>query len=198
MTEQPFEAAEVFAGHPDSFERLWTPHRMVYLRGENKPLDSSVTQCPFCVAPQRDDHAGLIVHRGVSAYVVLNLYPYNPGHLLICPYRHVADYAELVDAELVELARLSQQAVAVITASAGASGPRGFNLGMNLGAVAGAGIAAHVHQHVVPRWAGDGNFLPIIAQTKALPETLNQTRERLAQAWLTVAQEAPPCSSFDA
>lgn len=169
------------AGTPDGFERLWTPHRMAYLLGEDKPADGAAgPQCPFCRAPGRDDAAGLIVHRGELAFVVLNLYPYNPGHLMVCPYRHVAGYPELTDDEMVEIARLTRTAIGVLTQVAG---PHGFNLGVNQGEVAGAGIAAHLHQHVVPRWGGDANFLPIVARTKALPELLADTRERLAAAW---------------
>jgi len=175
------EPAQQLAGDADGFERLWTPHRMVYLLGENQPTDGDAgPQCPFCRAPGLSDAEGLVVARGQVAFVVLNLYPYNPGHLMICPYRHVSDYTDLLDAELAELASLTRDAIKVLTAVAR---PHGFNLGINLGAVAGAGIAAHLHQHVVPRWGGDANFLPIVARTKALPELLGETRERLAAAW---------------
>ena len=168
------------AGEPDGFERLWTPHRMVYLDGEKKPADDSPGQCPFCRVPSGSDEDGLIVHRGTSAFVVLNLFPYNPGHLMVCPYRHVSSYVDLTLEETAEVASLTQSAVRVIAA---VSSPHGFNLGMNQGAVAGAGIAAHLHQHVVPRWGGDMNFLPIIARTKAVPVLLSDTRDRLAAAW---------------
>ena len=178
------EDAADFAGGADGFERLWTPHRMAYLGGESKPDDDSEGQCPFCQAPGREDAQGLIVHRGSSAYVVLNLYPYNPGHLMVCPYRHVSSYVDLTDDETAEVASLTQAAVLVITA---VSHPHGFNLGMNQGAVAGAGIAAHLHQHVVPRWGGDSNFLPIIARTKAVPILLADTRDQLAAAWAGAA-----------
>lgn len=168
-------------GVPDAFQRLWTPHRMVYIAGENKPSTPQVEHCPFCAAPERgDDRAALIVHRGELAYVILNLYPYSPGHLLICPYRHVADLTDATAVELTEIAALTQQAMRVTRA---VSGPHGFNLGINQGAVAGAGIAAHLHQHVVPRWSGDANFLPVVAQTKAVPQLLDQTWELLAAAW---------------
>lgn len=170
-----------FAGVPDETERLWTPHRMAYVGGENKPADPhAADQCPFCVAPGRGDEDALIVHRGEVAYVVLNLYPYNAGHLLVCPYRHVADYTDLDTAEMTEIAELTRQAMRVIRA---VSQPAGFNLGMNQGPVAGAGIAAHLHQHVVPRWQGDANFLPIIARTKAMPILLADTRRLYAEAW---------------
>ena len=112
--------------------------------------------------------------------MVLNLYPYNAGHLLVCPFRHVADYTDLTRGETAEVASLTQQAMRVIRR---VTSPHGFNLGMNQGGVAGAGIAAHLHQHVVPRWGGDSNFLPVIGQTKAMPQLLEDTREMLAEAW---------------
>ncbi|GAA2225471.1 hypothetical protein GCM10010413_20180 [Promicromonospora sukumoe] len=114
--------------------------------------------------------------------MVLNLYPYNSGHMMVLPYRHVSDYTDLTDAETVELAQMTQQAMRV---SRAVHSPAGFNLGINQGEVAGAGIAAHLHQHVVPRWLGDANFLPVVGQTKALPELLADTRRRLADAWKT-------------
>jgi len=167
-------------GDPDALERLWTPHRMAYIRGENKPDDETEQACPFCRIPMLDDAAGLVIKRGELAYAVLNLYPYSPGHLMICPYRHVADYTETTEAEAAEIAAMTKQAMTVIR---GVSGPHGFNLGINQGYVAGAGIAAHLHQHVVPRWSGDQNFMPIIGRTKTLPELLSDTRDLLAQAW---------------
>jgi ATP adenylyltransferase len=171
-------------GTPDGFERLWTPHRMVYIRGENKPPAPSEEACPFCLAPGGDDRDKLIVHRDELGYAVLNLYPYSPGHLLICPYRHVADYTELTAEESLALAQLTQQAMQVLRS---ASQPQGFNIGINQGAVAGAGIAAHLHQHVVPRWLGDANFLPVVGQTKALPQLLGQTWEIVREAWNELA-----------
>lgn len=174
------EDAADLPGDRDGFDRLWTPHRMVYIGGENKPKDSSSGQCPFCRSPKRSDAEGLIVHRGETAFVVMNLYPYSPGHLLVCPYRHVADYPELTQEETVEVAELSQHAMRTLRK---ASDPQGFNLGLNQGAIAGAGIAAHLHQHVVPRWSGDMNFLPIVAQTRAVPELLEDARRRIVEAW---------------
>ncbi len=169
-----------FAGEPDGLERLWTPHRMVYIQGQDKPTDPGSGQCPFCRVPGLPDEEGLVVARGEAVFVVLNLYPYNAGHLMVLPYRHVADYTDLTDAEVAELGRLTQRAMTVLRA---VSGAHGFNIGMNQGAVAGAGIAAHLHQHVVPRWGGDANFLPVVGRTKALPELLGDTRARLAGAW---------------
>ncbi len=167
-------------GVPDGYERLWTPHRMVYIGGEGKPAGAGAEDCPFCRAAAGPDADGLVVGRGEHAFAVLNLYPYNSGHLMVLPYRHVADYTDLTDAEVTDVAGLTRRAMRVLRA---VYAPQGFNLGMNQGAVAGAGIAAHLHQHVVPRWAGDANFLPIVARTKALPELLADTRERLAAAW---------------
>lgn len=169
-------------GVPDELERLWTPHRMAYIRGQNKPYDSEAgDQCPFCRIPGLGDQEGLVVHRGDLSYAVLNLYPYSPGHLMVCPYRHVADYADLDPPETAEIAALTQAAMRTIRS---VSGAHGFNLGMNQGAVAGAGIASHLHQHVVPRWAGDQNFMPIIGRTRTLPELMSDTRDLLAAAWL--------------
>jgi ATP adenylyltransferase len=111
---------------------------------------------------------------------VLNLYPYNPGHLMLVPYRHVADFTELTADELAEIGALTQAALAALRA---ASGAHGFNVGLNLGGVAGAGIADHLHQHVVPRWGGDTNFMPVVGKTRVLPQLLRQTRAMLAEAW---------------
>ena len=176
--DQPLVQAGV--GEADDLDRLWTPHRMAYIRGENKPLDGSTGECPFCRVPALTDEEGLVVRRGETAYAVLNLYPYAPGHLMVCPYRHVADYTETTDQESAEIAAMTKRAMAVIRS---VSGAEGFNIGMNQGHIAGAGIAAHLHQHVVPRWPGDQNFMPIIGRTKTLPELLADTRSLLAQAW---------------
>lgn len=167
-------------GMPDAWSRLWAPHRLDYLRGENRPLVGNEATCPFCEIPQMSDEEGLVVHRGTHAYVVMNLYPYNPGHLLICAYRHVADLTELTDEERAEIFALTSHAMTTIRK---VSQPEGFNLGMNQGAISGAGVAAHIHQHVVPRWSGDANFMPIIGKTKVLPQLLTVTRNELAAAW---------------
>ena len=177
MTAEP---AGSLPGVPDCFQRLWTPYRMAYIQGESKPQDDSPAQCPFCRVPGLDDAEGLIVHRGRTCFVVMNLFPYSPGHMLVCPYRHVAAYTELTDEETVEFARLTQSAIRTLAA---VSHPDGFNVGMNQGGVAGAGIAAHLHQHVVPRWGGDTNFLPIVAQTRAIPQLLGEARALLADGW---------------
>ncbi len=168
-------------GEPDALDRLWTPHRMAYLRGEGKPSgDGADDGCPFCRIETRDDAEGLVVARGESVFAVLNLYPYNAGHLMVCPYRHVADYPDLTVEETAELADFTQRAMRAVRA---VSQAQGFNVGMNQGPVAGAGIAAHLHQHVVPRWAGDSNFMPVVGRTKVLPQLLADTRALLAEAW---------------
>lgn len=166
-----------FVGVPDGYERLWTPHRLAYVKDTTQPDGKT---CPFCYAPGQSDEDTLIVKRGKHAYVLLNLYPYNTGHMLVCPYRHVANYDDATEEETAEIALLTQQAMRVART---VFNNDGFNLGMNQGAVAGAGVAAHLHQHVVPRWKQDANFFPIIAQTKALPELLSDVRERVARAW---------------
>jgi len=172
---------------PDGFQRLWMPHRMAYIKGQGKPANSESAECPFCRIPSLSDDEGLIVARGTLVYAVLNLYPYNAGHLLVCPYRHVADYTELAADETAELAEFTKRAMATLRA---ASGAQGFNIGMNVGGVAGAGIAAHLHQHVVPRWGGDANFMPVVGRTKVLPQLLADTRLMLAGAWPGASQPA--------
>ena len=176
----PPDGGQGGVGEPDAFQRLWTPHRIAYIKGENKPASGDEAECPFCLIPAMSDAEGLIVHRGETAYAVLNLYPYNAGHLLVCPYRHVADYTDLTLDETAEVAKLTRQAM---TAMRRVSEPHGFNLGINQGNIAGAGISAHLHQHIVPRWGGDANFLPVIGQTKTIPQLLGETRELLAAAW---------------
>ncbi|GAA1444778.1 HIT family protein [Leifsonia poae] len=166
-------------GVPDEFQRLWTPHRMVYIQHGQQPGHED---CPFCVAPTMSDEDALIVHRGTHAFALLNLFPYNSGHVLVCPYRHVALYDEATPEEVAEIGSITQTAMRVIRQ---VSKNDGFNLGMNQGAIAGAGIAAHLHQHIVPRWAQDANFLPIIAKTKALPQLLGDVRTAIAEAWPT-------------
>jgi len=165
---------------PDGLQRLWMPHRMAYIKGEGKPADGTAPECPFCRIPKLSDEDGLIVARGTHVYAVLNLYPYNSGHLMVVPYRHVADYTDLDAGETAELADYTKRSM---TALRDASQAQGFNIGMNMGGVAGAGIAAHLHQHVVPRWGGDANFMPVVGRTKVLPQLLADTRRLLAAAW---------------
>ena len=165
-------------GAPDQFQRLWTPHRTAYVSGGQK--DYTEKTCPFCTAPSRSDEESLIVHRGEHAFVILNLYPYNPGHLLVCPYRHIPFYDDATEAETMEIAQLTQLAMKVLRE---VSHNDGFNIGMNQGKVGGAGIADHLHQHILPRWSGDTNFLPIIAHTKTMSRTLDDMRVAIAEGF---------------
>lgn len=173
------EDAAAFAAVPDAFQRLWTPYRIAYIKAGSDP-EFKNDVCPFCVAPTLSDEEALIVHRGTHGYVLLNLYPYNSGHLLVCPYRHVALYDQASDEEVAEIAKLTQTAMRVLTET---SACHGFNIGMNQGRIAGAGVAEHLHQHIVPRWALDSNFFPIVAGTKAIPRLLGEVRQELADAW---------------
>lgn len=163
-----------------AWERLWAPHRIEYIRAGAAPHEEI---CPFCVAPEKSDAEGLMVFRGETAFVVMNLYPYNTGHLLVCPYRHFGEYADATTAEVAEIGALTQRAVKVIRA---VSGAHGFNIGMNQGSLAGAGIAGHLHQHIVPRWSGDSNFMPVIGGTKVLPQLLEETRKLIVDGWSNV------------
>jgi ATP adenylyltransferase len=133
------------------------------------------------LAPQGSDEDGLIVFRGETCFVLLNLFPYNSGHLLVCTYRHVASYEDTSPEEAAEMAALSKRGMQVLRK---VSRAQGFNLGMNQGELAGAGIAEHLHQHIVPRWSNDSNFFPIIAQTKAIPRLLGEVRAEIQKAWL--------------
>ena len=181
MTEPRVELSSELPGVPNAFQYLWTPHRLVYIQHGQQPADH---ECPFCLAVNRTDEESLIVYRGKTAYALLNLYPYNSGHLLVCPYRHISTYDLATPEEVTEIGEITQQAMRVLSQISGA---HGFNLGMNQGEVAGAGIAAHLHQHIVPRWRNDANFFPIIAETKALPRLLGEVREQIANSWSSVS-----------
>jgi ATP adenylyltransferase len=157
-------------------ERLWAPWRLEYIESGSKQPG-----CIFCEKPTAgDDEAQLIVHRGEHAYVLLNLYPYANGHLMVAPYRHVADPGDLDTAERAEVWDLFDRSLRALRA---AMEPHGFNAGVNLGRVAGAGVEGHVHLHVVPRWNGDTNFMPVLADVKVMPEHLSRTHERIVAAW---------------
>jgi ATP adenylyltransferase len=178
MTDQPEAIPSLeLPGVPDHFQRLWTPHRLVYIQHHTQPHKDD---CPFCLAPGKPDDEGLIVYKGQTSYALLNLFPYNSGHLLVCPYRHISTYDEATAEEVAEIGAITQKAMRVLTK---VSGAHGFNIGMNQGVVAGAGIAEHLHQHIVPRWRNDSNFFPIIAETKALPRLLEDVRADIAKAW---------------
>jgi ATP adenylyltransferase len=155
--------------------QLWAPWRLEYIQGADEQEG-----CVFCLAPGRDDEAGLVVHRGEHAFVLLNRYPYASGHLMVAPYRHEGAFDGLRPDEALEIHQLAATAVGVLQ---DVMAPQGFNLGWNLGRVAGAGIVDHVHQHLVPRWGGDTNFMPVLADVKVMPEALEATRRKLAEAW---------------
>ena len=139
--------------------------------------DARPAGCIFCVKPaEQRDAENFILHRSERAYVLLNLYPYNSGHLMVVPYVHTGDLAALAPEIGAEVMSLTQRSIAALTAE---YHPQGFNVGINLGEVAGGSISAHLHVHVVPRWGGDTNFMPVTAETKVLPETLDQTWRRL-------------------
>jgi ATP adenylyltransferase len=156
-------------------KQLWAPWRLEYIAQADEQEG-----CVFCRAAASDDEAGLVVHRGRDAFAMLNKYPYSSGHLMVAPYRHEGDFAALEDAAVLELHRLAGAGMAALAET---YGPQGYNLGWNLGRIAGAGVVDHVHLHVVPRWAGDTNFMPVLADVKVLPEHLEATRRKLAAAW---------------
>ena len=153
------------------FERLWTPWRLAYVSGGDESKD-----CIFCAALQEDDATPLILFRGVSCFVILNLFPYNNGHLMVVPNRHIASLNDATVAERSELIDLTRTAEAALTE---AYAPHGMNMGINLGKPAGAGVPGHLHMHVVPRWSGDTNFMTVVGQTRVLPEELPATADKL-------------------
>jgi ATP adenylyltransferase len=156
-------------------ERLWAPWRLEYIASADEE-----TGCIFCRALESDEEGALVVHRSDQAFVLLNRFPYASGHLMVAPLRHIGKIGELTEEEVIEIHHL---ATAGLEALGELYAPQGFNLGWNLGRVAGAGVVDHVHLHVVPRWAGDTNFMPVLADVKVIPEHLQETRSRLADAW---------------
>jgi ATP adenylyltransferase len=167
-------------GEIDHLQRLWTPYRMSYLAEGPLKQDINDRDQPFSDIPQLPDEDGLVVARGELVYAVLNLYPYNPGHLMVVPYRRVSELEDLTDKETAELMAFTQKAIRVIK---NVSRPHGFNVGLNLGASAGGSLAEHLHVHVVPRWGGDANFITIIGDSKVIPQLLRDTRRLLATEW---------------
>lgn len=167
-------------GEQDHLQRLWTPYRMNYLAEAPMKRDIGKPEQPFTEIPQLSDEEGLVVARGELVYAVLNLYPYNPGHLMVVPYRRVSELEDLTDAESAELMTFTQKAIRVIKR---VSRPHGFNVGLNLGTSAGGSLAEHLHVHVVPRWGGDANFITIIGGSKVIPQLLRETRQLLATEW---------------
>jgi len=156
-------------------ERLWAPWRLEYIQHADEQEG-----CVFCNAAAGDDESHLVLHRGEHAFALLNKFPYTSGHLMVAPYRHLAGLDSLTDEEALDVHRLVTAGIAALRA---VYEPQGFNVGWNLGRVAGAGIVDHGHAHVVPRWGGDTNFMPVLADVRVVPEHLSETRRRLAAAW---------------
>ena len=161
-------------------DRLWSPWRLQYVTAA-----SDARGCVFCEAVAADETASLVVHRGRGCYVILNLFPYNSGHLMVVPNRHVATLSSATREERCEMMDLTQLAERALTE---AYKPQGLNVGMNLGRSAGAGIVDHIHVHIVPRWSGDTNFMTVVGEVRVLPEDISQTAERLRAAFARLAQ----------
>jgi ATP adenylyltransferase len=158
-------------------EQLWAPWRLEYVQKAGE-----LPGCLFCLAAEGDDEERLVVHRGQAAFVLLNRFPYASGHMMVAPLRHEGDFAELDEREITEIHRLAGQGIGAL---AQVFASQGYNLGWNLGRVAGAGVVDHVHLHVVPRWVGDTNYMPVLADVKVLPEHLTKTRAKLAKFFAT-------------
>jgi len=157
--------------------RLWAPWRMSYIKSAKS---NNKQECIFCVKAREDrDFENLVLKRGKHAFVVMNLYPYNNGHVMVSPYRHVPSFVDLTDEENLEIMKLVSLSMQAIKE---ALNPDGFNIGANIGKIAGAGIADHVHMHIVPRWSGDTNFMAVISDTKVMPELLTETYKKLLDA----------------
>ena len=164
-------------------DRLWAPWRMAYIERERENAEASrrlVAAVSSVIGPKGDPIENLIVAKGKKAFVLMNIYPYNNGHLMIAPYEHVAKFETLDPETTTEIMSLLQRAMNALNT---AFKPHGFNVGMNLGEAAGAGIAQHLHMHVVPRWIGDSNFMPVIGEVKVMPDTLEHSYEKIVAAW---------------
>lgn len=163
-------------------KHVFAPWRMEYiLSGNDEKKEESKTGCIFCDFPEMDnDDKNHIIYRGKNCFVILNAFPYNPGHLMVVPYRHTCDFQSLTLEETTELFALTQKAHKVLT---DLMQPDGFNIGMNIGRVAGAGIDKHLHMHIVPRWNGDTNFMPVLGDVRVVSEGLESTYKRLKEIW---------------
>ena len=159
-------------------QRIWAPWRLQYVKDAAK--DDEVA-CIFCVKPaEDDDEANLIVHRGERCFVILNLYPYTNGHLMVAPYQHLATLPELDADTVAEMMALAQQGMRILE---GQYAPHGYNVGFNQGRVAGAGVEHHIHMHVVPRWGGDTNFMPVLGDTRVMPQSLEDSYETVRKGF---------------
>ena len=154
--------------------RIWAPWRLPYVKDAGKDAEE---ECIFCAAPAAsDDEANLIVHRGERCFVILNLFPYTNGHLMVAPYAHLGSLADLDPETVAEMMALAQKGITVLEEK---YAPHGYNVGFNQGRVAGAGVEHHIHMHVVPRWGGDTNFMPVLGDTRVMPQSLEQSYEVL-------------------
>lgn len=193
QTPDPHDAAPEAAsyrdagvGDADRLQRLWAPYRMAYITERPAPQPGDAPEDPFVAAPTLSDEEALIVARGSTVYCLLNLFPYNAGHLMVVPYRQVANLEDLTGEESSELMQFAQHAVRTLKR---VSQPQGINVGFNLGHASGGSVRDHLHLHVVPRWAGDANFMTILSGTKVLPQLLRDTRALMAQGWRDVARD---------
>jgi ATP adenylyltransferase len=179
-------AANQLGVNDDGLHHLFTPHRMAYVHEETPRGRGGESDCPFCKPDDADMQDNLIVYRGKTAYALMNLFPYNSAHMLICPKRHISLYEDMTKEERDEVGEITAHALEVLRLT---FNPDGFNLGINQGEVAGAGIAAHLHQHIVPRWSGDANFFSITAGTRAVPTLIEEARYNLQQNWSKVTNK---------
>ncbi len=170
-------------------KRLWTPWRMVYLKSSAKAKQSGCIFCTKIKAHRRSDRKNLVVQRGDRAFVMMNLYPYTSGHLMVAPYEHTGALEDLDGKTLQEMMEWVGTSIRALRAT---MNPQGFNIGINLGRVAGAGVEDHVHIHIVPRWNGDTNFMPVLAEVRMIPELLPQTYDKLREAFQALT--GPPTS----
>lgn len=173
-------------GIEDGLARLWAPYRSAYIAENGTSGDAGASDGgaksddPFEHLPEKSDEEGLIVARGAEVFCILNLYPYNPGHMMVLPYRKVASYEDLTDNETAEMAEFTKKAIRVLRR---VSNPNALNVGMNLGKSSGGSVPGHLHQHIVPRWQGDTSFMTVLTGSKVLVQLLGETRQLLAQAW---------------
>jgi ATP adenylyltransferase len=158
-------------------ERIWAPWRLAYVKDADKDNEDACIFCSFAGDEPERDAENLVVHRGEHCFVVLNKFPYTNGHLMVAPYGHVGSLAQLSDEATTEMMGFAKQGMTILE---GIYSPQGYNVGFNQGRVAGAGVEHHIHMHVVPRWGGDTNFMPVLADTRVMPQTLEQSYEALA------------------
>ena len=180
----PEEYVDSGVGARDRLVRLWAPFRSAYI--SSIPGEKDQNSDPFLAAPEQSDEDALIIARGKTVYALLNLYPYNAGHLMVVPYRKVAELENLTDEETQELMEFAKFAVRTLKK---VSHPEAINVGLNLGKASGGSVGDHLHLHVVPRWAGDSNFMTVIGGTKVLPQLLRETRALLAEGWQEIVAE---------